>query len=501
MAISHMNRVIHQFRKLAIAHDAVERTDGQLLECFVSRREEAALEALVLRHGPMVWGVCRRLLNHHDAEDAFQATFLVLVRKAASIVPREMVGNWLYGVAHQAALNARTRIAKRRAREVQVTEMPEPAVIEQDLWRELQPILDQELSRLPDKYRVAIVLCDLEGKARKEASRQLGLPEGTVASRLARGRAMLAKRLARHGLVLSGGTLAAVLSQKAASAAVSTSVMTCTIKAVTLGAAGRAAAGAISVKAAALTKGVLKAMFLTKLKTATALLVVLAVVAAGAGGLFYQTHAAGQSQPPQAAKTTVPQGQAAAKRQEERVVGKETDGDGKDKEPDSVGELWSDYWRRQHKGVKPSAFKVELAPAAKVTRTRTGIVLPIKITNHSSEEIVTQLAHEWHGGEWPTTDLYASVTPRQATKVKLFAPVYLAEENQNLDRRIRVAPGKSANVELRMDWPGTGSQPAIPFMETSASGIYRVRLLMVFEVKEGRQFVASAEKAVELLAK
>jgi len=98
MAIHHMNRVIHQLRKLALAQDGVERTDGQLLECFVSRKEEAAFEALVLRHGPMVWGVCRRLLNHHDAEDAFQATFLVLVRKAASVVPREMVGSWLYGV-------------------------------------------------------------------------------------------------------------------------------------------------------------------------------------------------------------------------------------------------------------------------------------------------------------------------------------------------------------------------------------------------------------------
>ena len=138
MAIRPLNPIIHQLRNLALAQDGVERTDGQLLECFVSRREEAALEALVLRHGPMVWGVCRRLLNHHDAEDAFQATFLVLVRKAASIVPREMVGNWLYGVAHQAALNARTRIAKRRVREVQVTEMPEPAVTDRDLWRDRQ---------------------------------------------------------------------------------------------------------------------------------------------------------------------------------------------------------------------------------------------------------------------------------------------------------------------------------------------------------------------------
>ena len=153
-------------------------------------KDEAAFEALVRRHGPMVLGVCRRVLrNHHDAEDAFQATFLVLVRKAASIVPREMVANWLYGVAYRTALKARSMIARQRVRERQVTEMPEPEAAEpDDCWRDLQPLLDQELSRLPDKYRVPIVLCDLEGKTGKEAARQLGWPEGTVASRLARGR-------------------------------------------------------------------------------------------------------------------------------------------------------------------------------------------------------------------------------------------------------------------------------------------------------------------------
>jgi len=285
-----MSGVIQHLRG-ALLREA-DLTDGQLLECFVSRRDAAALEALVRRHGSMVWGVCHRTLrNHHDAEDAFQATFLVLVRKAASIYPPAKVGNWLYGVARQTALKSRATRAKRRWRERPVTQMPEPAVTEQDLWSDVQPLLDHELSQLPEKYRTVIVLCELEGKTQREAARQLGLPEGTVASRVARARTMLAKRLARHGLAVSGGTLAAVLSQKAASAGVPAPVMTSTIKAVTSVAAGQvAAAGVISPQVAALTEGVLKAMLLTKLKIATALLLVAATLS-GVAGLVYQTQA------------------------------------------------------------------------------------------------------------------------------------------------------------------------------------------------------------------
>src|SRR5262249_28895330 len=159
----------------------------------------------------------------------------------------------------QTALKARATAARRKERERQVAEVPEPAAADRELWRDLQPLLDQELSRLPDKYRVPIVLCDLAGKTRKEAARQLDVPEGTGAGRLARGRAMLAKRLARHGLAVSGGALAAVLPQRAESGGMSTSAVSSTIKAASLVAAGRAAAGGvISVKVAALTEGVLK---------------------------------------------------------------------------------------------------------------------------------------------------------------------------------------------------------------------------------------------------
>src|SRR5438876_2479243 len=152
MATSQMSGVIQHLRR--VLRDGAGMTDGQLLEVYISHRDEAAIAALVHRHGPMVWGVCCRVLrNHHDAEDAFQATFLVLVRKAASIRSREMVGNWLYGVAHQTALLARRTAARRRAREVQVTEMPDIEAVQHDQWPDLRPLLDEELSRLPEIYR------------------------------------------------------------------------------------------------------------------------------------------------------------------------------------------------------------------------------------------------------------------------------------------------------------------------------------------------------------
>jgi RNA polymerase sigma factor (sigma-70 family) len=291
MATSSVNRVIQHISHVLTTES---RSDGQLLGCFVEHRDEDAFAALVRRHSPMVWGVCRRLLDHQDAEDATQAAFLVLVHKAASVVPREMVANWLYGVAHQIALQARRTAARRNTRERQVTEMPEPAVVQQHLWHDLRPLLDQELSRLPVKYRILIVLCDLEGKTRKEVARQFGLPEGTVAGRLARARTMLAKRLAKHGLAVSGGALATVLAQNAASASVPASVVSASIKAASLVAGGQfVTSGAISVKVAALTEGALKSMLITKLKVVMVLLVVAAALS-GAAGLIYNTQASEQ---------------------------------------------------------------------------------------------------------------------------------------------------------------------------------------------------------------
>jgi RNA polymerase sigma factor (sigma-70 family) len=257
-------------------------SDAELLDRFVSQFEEVAFETIVHRHGPMVWGVCRRVLGeHHGAEDAFQATFLVLARKAASVMPREKLGNWLYGVANQTAMKAKATTYKWRAREKQVPDMPEQQSDQEDCPDDWLALLDQELSRLPERYRIPIILCELEGKTHKQAAQQLGWPIGTVSGRLSRGRSMLAGRLTRRGVKLASGSLAALLSQSSASAGVPLSLITSTTRAATKIAAGQAAAGLVSAKVAALTEGALKAMLMTKVKIGTAVLMMVALGTVG----------------------------------------------------------------------------------------------------------------------------------------------------------------------------------------------------------------------------
>jgi RNA polymerase sigma factor (sigma-70 family) len=245
-----MSSLLQHLRRIALAGPCAGLSDGELLDGFVGRRDGACFEALVRRHGPMVLGVCRRILRDaHDAEDAFQATFLVLVRRA-SAVPRRAVGNWLYGVAYRTALNARRAAARRRAREKPEEDMPQPTTEPAEDWAELRPLLDEELSRLPEKYRSAVVLCDLEGLTRAEAARHLGVPEGTASGRLTVARRMLAERLIRRGLTLSTGALAALLSQRAATA-VPAPLLASTVRVAEALVTG-SVAGAVSTQVAAL---------------------------------------------------------------------------------------------------------------------------------------------------------------------------------------------------------------------------------------------------------
>jgi RNA polymerase sigma factor (sigma-70 family) len=309
MATQGLNRFVRHLRRAALTGSDASLADGELLESYLARRDEAAFEALVRRHGPMVLGVCRRVLrNDADAEDAFQATFLVLVRKATSIRPRAMVGNWLHGVAHNTALKARAMNTKRMAKERQAAARPKPELTAEN-WERLRALLDQELKALPDIYQAPIVVCDLEGKTIKEAARQLGCPPGTVATRLTRGRSLLARRLTRHGVSLSGGVIGTVISECAATAGVSPLLLHSTVKAATLVAAGQAAAsGVISAEVAALTEGVVKTMLLRKLKIATASIMALVVVAGGAGMFIHPVFGQRETGPSANAKALVSQG-------------------------------------------------------------------------------------------------------------------------------------------------------------------------------------------------
>jgi RNA polymerase sigma factor (sigma-70 family) len=306
MAADRIGEVVRHLRRTA-ARGSAEATDGELLERFVRCRDEGAVAALVRRHGPMVWGVCRRILHsHHDAEDAFQATFLVLVRKASSVVPREMVANWLYGVAHRTALNARAAEARRGALERQEEPVPEPAVNGPHPVSDLRRALDRELSRLPDKYRAAIVLCDLEGKTRKDAARQLGVPEGTLSGRLTRGRALLARRLARGGFTLSAGALAAALALERAAACVPAALVSGTIQVITSCAAAVPPAGRVAL----LTERTLKTMPWSKVNSLPLRAVVFGLLAAGLH-LFAFPGFAHQSEKERPAQRPAPVGAAA----------------------------------------------------------------------------------------------------------------------------------------------------------------------------------------------
>jgi RNA polymerase sigma factor (sigma-70 family) len=284
MASVPVHPVLRFIRNLAVAAPADESSDGQLLARFAGHRDDAAFAELVRRHGPMVLGVCRRTLGDSpDADDAFQAAFLVLVRRAGSVGRPELLGNWLYGVAYRTALKARAAAARRRARLKPLPEVAVADAVEELVWRDLRPVLDEELNRLPDRYRVPVVLCDLEGQTHEEAARRLGCPRETLTTRLTRARARLRGRLTRRGLTLSGALFATLLAE---GAAVPDGLADLTTQA--------AAAGVVSPQVAALTGGVLRAMFWSQLTRATALLLGVCLLGAGTTFLTYRAFPAGQ---------------------------------------------------------------------------------------------------------------------------------------------------------------------------------------------------------------
>jgi RNA polymerase sigma factor (sigma-70 family) len=287
------NPILHALRRAVEDHRTEGLSDDDLLLRFRSDRDESCFHALLRRHGPMVLAVCRAVLrNEADAEDAFQATFLVLVRKADSVRAAGSVCSWLHGVAHRTALRARVDSARRRKHEERA--LPQEACSPEGLigW-DGQLVLHEELNRLGEGYRTPLVLCYLEGQTQDEAARRLGLPKGTLKGRLERGRALLRKRLARRGLApeatFASVACAAPLSASAAARAASV-------------VAGGDMGGIVSDRVRGLAEGVVRAMFVSKIKVVAAVAVCLtafavAVLAAGQGGGPRRDSAPAQGEP------------------------------------------------------------------------------------------------------------------------------------------------------------------------------------------------------------
>jgi RNA polymerase sigma factor (sigma-70 family) len=317
MALEHRKggHLIDHIHQVVGIQAASALLDQQLLERYLRERDEAAFAVLVQRHGPMVWGVCRRALpGRQDAEDAFQATFLVLVRRAGSIRKSESLSPWLHGVAQRIAVKAREQDRKRRRRECLSSPAGCPDPLTEVTGRELCTALDEELSRLPAAYRAVLVLCCLEGKTRDEAAAELGCPLGTVRTRLARGRRLLAQRLSRRGIAAPAALAAGLLAPGAALSSVPAALAVSTVRAA-LTFVGPAA---VATNADRLAEGVLNAMSTAKRRLVTVILLTLALV--GGGVTLLASHGQAPQQSPKAAPPPKTQGQANAIREETRKL-------------------------------------------------------------------------------------------------------------------------------------------------------------------------------------
>jgi RNA polymerase sigma factor (sigma-70 family) len=301
-----MHTVVPYPRNADSGDDAERLSDHDLLDRFVRNRDEAAFAAVVQRHGAMVLGVCGRVLrNAAEAEDAFQATFLALVRKAQTIRKKASLASWLYGVAYHIAMNARRGLARRASREADLAERHARRSAGEASWREVQLVLDEELKQLPERFRIPLVLCYLEGKTRDEAAQEIGWSLGTFRGRLDCGRELLRARLIRRGLTLSTALFAGALTQSTASAAVPPVLAGATVKAGMLYATGNVAHECgIPPHIVALTRTTLQWTLAGKLKVAATAILGLSLVSTGTVLVVTRERDAGQ--PPEPAETVLP---------------------------------------------------------------------------------------------------------------------------------------------------------------------------------------------------
>jgi RNA polymerase sigma factor (sigma-70 family) len=302
MANESLNRALRHICRLAAVQTARELADHELLKRFVGEKDEAAFAVLVERHGRMILGVCRRALGSaHDAEDACQTTFLVLAQKASSIRKTTSLPSWLHGVASRVAANLKRERLRRCRRDHESHRPPIPDPAAEVSWREVQTALDEELERLPERWRAPLILCHLEGRTRDEAAQQLGLTVPCLHGRLVRGRNALCKALTRRGIALSAALLATAVGQGVSRAALSPALVLDTAKAAVLLSGGRALdTGLVSTEILSLAQEVIRNMFLTKLKVGAAALLCAGLLLTALGSSLASVGAEQQTKAPPA---------------------------------------------------------------------------------------------------------------------------------------------------------------------------------------------------------
>jgi RNA polymerase sigma factor (sigma-70 family) len=434
MATAQLGTLLRHIHRLA-ADRSRQGTDRQLLDEFTARRDEAAFTALVARHGPMVLRVCRRVLHHEqDAEDAFQATFLVLAQNTRSIHKREALAGWLHGVAYRTAMKAKRSAARRRNHEARLRALTPPTTA-RPTWDDVQAVLDEEIERLPHSYRAAFVLCVLEGKSRQEAAAELGCQEGTVWSRLTRARQQLQHALARRGIQLAALLAALSVAESAGRAALPATLAHAAVRFGLLVAAGNPAAGVIPSHVAALAAGVSRAMFLTKARIATAVLLAVGLVA-GAGALARHALAAGaqpmgsQQPAPAAAKEAGKERAAADSDDRVEVRGRVLDPDGKPLAGATLS-VWSGVAKKE-------------APRARETTGKDGRFRIMVRRSDLQDRAILVASGAGHGPDW--TELPRSIPAGREVTLRLIkdsVPI----EGRILDLEGRPVPDVTVEVQ------------------------------------------------------
>jgi RNA polymerase sigma factor (sigma-70 family) len=402
--------------------------DDQLLDRWRDQRDPAAFEVLVWRHGALVWNLCRRILHsEQDVEDAFQATFLTFLRKADTIGKGQFLGSWLYKVAYRIALAARAASARNVVQGLD-GDVAQPEATGED---DLGPVLDEEVHRLPEKYRQPFVLCYLEGKTTDEAARDLGCPRGTVGTRLAWARQRLRSRLARRGVALSAGALATLLAGKASAASVPASLVLNTVQAATLGTAGNAVtAGVISARAAALSQGVLQAMFATKLKTVALVLFAIAMLGGGAGLLGHQAISDG-TEPAQITEVRQPVAPV------EEPVPANQDDTGRAEEDSAAVPEEDKPAPAQDKGEKKFDYPQVSGKVVRVDRDGKGLGLEVLFKLEGTQKVDIKLGDKTHL-------TFSHVGPSEAKPTEGYhADVWLDKELKDVASRVHLRGQRS----------------------------------------------------------